>query len=374
MTHTRQTSAVLLLLALALSAPGQVKLEGTTEKPIKTPQPAANYLVEFRGKTLDKLVLDLKHRDPSVVEEILRILPLFGPPAADGEIITLVIELTKPRDTHGAFRDAGVRVRALLCLLQLEISPTDVPRVVNALAACVEDQQAQLRYYAAVGLRRFGEESRAAIAPLARKATEQITWEIRRACLAALAVAGRNKGGEPDVRAVAAMAKGAEDVCADVRLEAAIGLGALGRTTNAEKAAEVEKALKILLRDPDKRVVIWANVSQMTLEDKTSETAVLQLAEHLRAREVPVRLHASRALAFLGPKAKVALDSLLETIQDRDESVALSAIDALVQMEDRSPKVLAALTELSKRPEAGKVPRAAAQHAADALKKGKPKE
>jgi len=360
----RRTIAVALLLTLTLPLPGQTRQTAVPPPPGQAAQPAAQVVGELEGKTLAQWTQDLKHADPSVREHALVALAYFGPPAGAPEIISLVIDRTKDID-------ASPKVRAVIILsMYLEIRPTDVSRVVNALTARLDDQQSQVRYYAAVGLHRFGEESRSAIAALAKYSDDQTTFEIRKMCLSALALAGQNGKAAPDVRAVSAMVKAAKDHNGEVRLEVAMGLGMLGKTGDRNLAPLVDQVLRNLGRDSDKRVAVWAHVSQMALDNKVNDVAVLDIAHQLRAHDMMVRLHASRALGAMGPKAKVALDSLLNALDDREPTVVQSVIYTLVQMEDRSPKVLTALADLGQRKEAPEAVRQAAQVAVTALKRG----
>jgi HEAT repeat protein len=362
--HTRQTSAALLVLALTLPLHAQARLEATTEPA----RPNASYPSELEGRSLSQWVQDLKHPDPCIRERALAALPLFGPAASNPEVIGLVIERTTDRD-------ASPKVRAVLVLNLLDIKPTEVHRVVNALTLRLDDSQSQVRYAAAVGLQRFGEESRPAVEKLASWARDPTAWEIRRACLLALTHAGRNcKAGGSDPRAVRAMINARNDATVEVRLAAAMGLGMLGKpTSDTRLGGSVDEALRFLVKDHDKRVVIWTHLSQMAVDNKVNDTTVLAIAHLLSASDAPVRLHATRALAALGPKGKIALDSLLDAIQDKDDEVAISAIDAVVQMDERSARVYTALNDLSQSKVANPGPVAAAKHALDVLKKGKKK-
>ncbi len=270
---------------------------------------------------------------------------------------------------HCGDKDPGVRIRAVMVLKDMTIQPADVSRVVQTLTTKLE-QQSQVRYYAALGLARFGKDGKRAIGNLIRLAEDPVTFEVRWAALSALAAIGKSAQG-PDPRAVAAMIKASHDVAIKVRLEAAKGLGMLGKTNNPQLAPLVEKTLVNLSRDRDQRVVIWANVSAMTL-DKVEDARVRAIADQLRAPEITVRITPARGLAAVGPQARPVLPRLLNALNDKDPTVAAATLTAIVSIGDKGPDVLKALNDLHDKKEVPEMVRLTAQRAIDSLTQPRP--
>jgi len=351
-----------LMLVTVLSVASQ-------EKPSTDPAPQPlRPVTEVEGKSLSQWIVDLKNPDASLREHAISVLPLFGASAGSSDIITLLLDRCQDRD-------ASPRIRAVMALNTLEIRQTDVPRVVTALMTRLNtDEQAIIRYYAVLGLLRFGEDSRPAIGALATNSQSIATWEIRRACLACLTLCGRTAKGTPDPRATGAFITGSKDATAEVRLEAAMGLGMTGKTTDEKLALPADQALQHLTKDKDRRVAIWAQVSQMALHG-VNDAALASVASSLRANEVVVRVHACRAIGAMGKSAKSLQGKLMDALNDKDINVQYAAIMALAGMEDRAPSVLSALKDISDRKDADQNIRQAALTAHDFLRKGvaKPK-
>ncbi len=373
------TGIVLILAALtvqALAQPGAKQPanpprtgvlpldEKSGGKPATTPMPAAQAVAELQGRSLSEWIQDLKHTDPSVREHAISALPLFGESIGIPEVVNLLIDRCSDRD-------ASPRIRAMMVLNTMPIPPAEVSRVVKALTEKLKDQQSQMRYYAALGLIRFGEDGRMAISELARLADDPTSFEIRCAALKALIATGHNPKGPPDPRAVAAMVKASNDVALKVKLEAAMGLGMLGKTGDARLAPLVDKALINLSRDRDKRVVIWANVAAMAL-DKVDPAKVQGIAALLHTHDVPVRLTAANALAMVGPPAKPVLSKVLDALNDKDPTVVAAALTAIVSIGEKGPDVLGALKALHEKKEAPEMLRLLAQNVTETLTRRAP--
>lgn len=364
-----KTSACTLLLACCICLPLSAADEPAPILPLR---PAAQTVVELEGRTLQEWAKDLKDPDCSRRERAISVLPLFGQSAGTSEIVSLLLD----RVDHQKELDASPRVRALMALSTITLSQTEIPRVVEALAkAATTDNQSTVRYYAVLGLQHFGEESRSAIPALVKCAKDQVTWEIRRGALNALSEAGRGaKDADPDARAITALLEGCNDVTAEVRLEAVIGLGNLGSTTDPKLGPQMLATLRTMASDKDKRVAVWALASQLAV-DKVHETPILAIASYLKStNEFPVRMHALRTLALLGPRAKVALNAVTELLQDRDPNMVAGAIGTLVSLEDRSPAILKLLESMSKNKDADWRLRHLSMRAMELLVKGSTKD
>jgi HEAT repeat protein len=333
---------------------------------VPPPQPpnAAQAPAQLEGKTVKDWVDDLKHQDASIRERALNAIPVFGKAVTGGMALeALLKEVQNPND-------ASPRLRALEVVNRMDIKPAEAHLVVKALATrlwSVNEKQALVRFEAAQGLIRFGEDAHWAIPGLLEVAHDDTSWELRRAGVAALVAAGRTSKG-PDSRAVACLVQLQHDVSSDVKLEVALGLGALGRTTNSQLAGDVGVALKHLVNDKDIRVSIWARVSQMALaghDDKYAKT----ISDLIRSPEVQVRVNALRAIAAMGPKGKFAQDRVLDALADKEPSVAIAAMGALVSMDDRGAPIMIALKQLAESKDGPEGVRQAAQNAQDALRR-----
>jgi HEAT repeat protein len=351
-----------IALVLAVTALGQEKEK---DKPFVKLVPKG--LAEVEGRSLPEWIQDLKSPDASVRERAVTALPLFGLAAGSAEVINPLLDVLKNKD-----RDTSPRVRALMALAMLDIPKDDVRKVISTLTALLDDEQGIIRYYAVQALLRFGGEAHPAVGKLQVTASDQVTWEIRRATLAALAQCGRTaKGADP--RATSAFLKHSSpssEYSADVRIEAAIGLGATGKPTDALTKL-VEQQLEFMTRDKDKRVVIWARVSKMAHTGVT-ETALNSIAAMLRDSNVQVRLQACRALGTVGKEAKPVQSKLIDALSDKEPAVQFMAVQALVALGDRGPGLQMVLKELGDRKDADPFVRLMAQQANEYIRTGKP--
>src|SRR5262249_10232640 len=148
----------------------------------------------------------------------------------------------------------------------------------------VEDSQAVVRYQAAVALTRYGDQAKPVINSLVRGCDDLSAWEIRRVAVNALSLAGRVENGPADVRAVRAMYSRLSDQAFQVRLEAIMGLGYMGKCADAVLQTAVEQKLQLMTADRDKVTVIWAYVALMSLE-KPADPIVSAIVRHLKAPE-----------------------------------------------------------------------------------------
>jgi HEAT repeat protein len=319
-------AALLASLLLAASSAGQ------TRPPSYPPS-------EIDGKTLSQWVSELKNNDPSVREEAIRAVVAFGPP--DSPTVTALIDRLLDRD-------GAPRARAVQAFAVVNLAPHDVPRVVEALGKRVNvetEPQSAVRYQAAQALYRFGEEARPAIKDLVKATEDQATYDIRRVACATLGLAGRNKDGS-DPRAARALIGCIKDPAFGVRMEAIIGLGALGRVSDPAVQAIAVKDLVLLSNDRDTVTAIWATVSLMAL-DKPSDTHIARIARLLKSPDVRVRGHAGRALGVMAGRAKAHVPDLCEALRDKEPSVVASACWALARMGADARNAVPFLKELA---------------------------
>src|SRR5262249_42680393 len=151
--------------------------------------------------------------------------------------------------------------------------------------------------------------TKGAIPALIFRAEDPTSFEIRRLCVATLRRAAAH---QPDMRVVNALMKAAHDATAHVRMEAAIGLGAIGLPSDPVDVGRVERVLVTLARDRDKVVGLWAQVSQLALSPKLSDEKISAIARYLDNPEARVRVNAARALGVMGAKARHCVPSLVK--------------------------------------------------------------
>src|SRR5712671_529286 len=113
-------ASVLAVLALALPV-----LSLSAQNPSGS---ASKWPESIAGKSLDQWIRELRTtRDPSVKENVLRTLPLFGPAA--NKAVPAVIELA-----NAGGEDVSVRINACIALMTLDIPSEQKGAAVRALA------------------------------------------------------------------------------------------------------------------------------------------------------------------------------------------------------------------------------------------------
>ncbi len=349
----RTLQIVSLATVLALAAPG-IEAQAPNGKaangkppnakaPVKKDAPES-LITEFAGKTFDQWKHDLKHPDPSVRVEAIVAVTQFGKLTTE----TVPILLDRCLD-----RDASPRIKAIMALSFIEINKKDIPKVVESLAKRInEDGQAIARYHAALSLQRFTEESsaKAAITPLIRASHDTTSYEIRSLSISLLRQIARDTIKGPPYAVSDALVRAAKDPAGEVRLEVAMGLGALGRSADSQMQESIERTLTTMTRDRDKAVCLWAYVGLLAHSDKVNESQVMAIAQPLVGDpSTRLRLHSARALGAVGAKAKVAIPTLLRALDDKDEEVVAEAIVALGAIGESNERVLKSITELSTR-------------------------
>ncbi len=316
------------------AAPGSSRAMSTSQE----------YVNEVGGKTLEQWMRELKNPDPSVRTQAILHIVQFGDQAA--QAVPLIID--RCRD-----RDPSPRVKAVMALKIIHIRERDIPRVVEALTQRLqEDGQQIVRYEAAAGLLRFGTEARPAMAALARNATDRAsTWELRYMSIMALRAAAYDPQHGPDPRAVRAFMDALLDPVAQVRLEAVISLGAIGRPTDPRLLGSVIHILQGLQTSKDKTVSMWSYVALLAMDEKMTDKSIRAILRYLQSPDSELRQQVLRALAAIGIRARTCVPDVLEIMDDRDPAVVAMACFALGHISEYAPKVTEALIAASRRKE-----------------------
>jgi hypothetical protein len=288
---------------------------------------------EIAGKTFEQWRADLKHEDPSVREKAIRAIILFGPGAAPAipDLVGMV----------GTERDASPRLRAVIALTVLEIPEKDRSKVIEAFNGRLEDvpypePQGIVKYHAALGLTRFGEEAKAAIPGLVKAVADKSSFDTRRVAVMALRRIARDHKTGPDPRATKALldrlAPGVEPAM-EVKIEVMISLGVMGRPANKADLESVEKTLRGYAQNSSNKVlVIWAHYGLMAhgeVNDKDLD-AIAKYA--VKNSDVVTKIHAVTALGSVGSKGRNHVEVVCKMVDDKEGEVFLAACGALVNI------------------------------------------
>jgi HEAT repeat protein len=250
--------------------------------PVAAQAPPAGH---YEGKTVDEWVAVLKGHTPES-RVAFQALQKIGKPA-----VPALVQLLKDPDEVN--RNAAA---AILTQLGAEAKPAQA-----ALREALKDRSSAVRFSAATGL--FAIDGSAEGLPAATEALQGNSVKNRRLAAIFLGLLGRQ--ARPAVPALLAALK---DDDAEVRGAAAVALWRVDQS---------EAGLPVLLGDlknPDKAIHVKA-ASYLGL---IGEPAVPTLLQALEAKESHARLHAILALGHIGPKAKAAIPTLVDYLNNRE--------------------------------------------------------
>jgi HEAT repeat protein len=340
------------LLAVA-AGPGFVQDKSADKSPGKSPDrspPAPPK--EVGGKTLEQWIDLIKaRRDPSVREMAIRTVPYFGKPAAAA--VPALLDILQND------RDGSCRVHACLTLYYISdhVADDDVPKAVRVLSERVtEDPQAIVRFHAVLAAGAFGTKAVAAIPSLVGRIHDPSSWELRRAVVASLGAIAVDKRNGPDGRAVMAIASlllNAEEPekSGQVRMEAVMALGEMGRPAGDKEFQLAAQALQKSLKDPDKPVQIWAAAAQMKIDGVTAKKLSDLVNNHLKGKDSNSKFHAARALLALRnePETRAHIPDIIDLLDDKDPIVVANAIEVLVGFGTDAKGAIPALRRVAER-------------------------
>jgi HEAT repeat protein len=337
--HSRRLAAASLVLALAAPLWGEAP-----QSPMSPISPSQQVPTEVGGKSLKEWINDIDHGDPSSREEAIRAVTLFG----DDAVKAVPALLNRLED-----RDVSPRVKAVIALGLIKWGKDDAPHVYEGLGKrLTNDAQATVRVQAALVLLSKGKESKPALPSLVAGTADNLSWEVRKVCVAALVDAGKDEKAGPDPRATHALISvlTQPDPAGEVRLEAAVALGEMGKPADDDLRAKAVLVLKQACKtDKDRTVVIWSHVSAMAL-DKVDAEGLKYIVQYFKGPvSLKTRVHAIRGLGTVGRDAKEYIPALIELLKDSEPVVVQAACWSLGRMgQDAGDKAIAALTDVKK--------------------------
>jgi HEAT repeat protein len=326
-------AAVVVAFGLRADDKPPAKLE-----PKETPAPTN--VAEIEGKNLQDWIKDLRHEDPSVREKAIRAIILFGPQATIA-VPDLVDRCLDP--------DASPRVRAVIALTVIDIQDKDRSRVIEALNRRLieDDPQGIIRYHASLALTRFGDEAKAAIPGLVKAVSERSSFDTRRIAIVALRKIARDHKNGPDPRATNALLErlvaGVEPAM-EVKIEAMVGLGVMGRPADKALLKKVETTLEAYKNSQNKLLSIWAWYGLMA-HAEVDEKGLDAISNNAKSREAGIRVHTATALGTIGSKARTHVEVVTKMLDDKDGGVFVAACGALVNIGGEKAKK--ALTDIA---------------------------
>src|SRR5262249_34274785 len=256
--------------------------------------------------------------------------------------------------------DPGVKAKVLVALkvMGTSINDADREKVVKTLGQVIgNDPNSIVRYEAVQTLLVLMADKKAA------KATSAITndlvlrlddpsYETRQACITALiGCVDKEEGPKPHVTdALIRHSKPYFEPSNEVRMQAIIALGAMGRPRDPKKLEQVKSALHEHDRSSDTAIKVWTRVSLMALEDEVNEKDINLIVRSLNDANREVRKQAVTALgvaAALEAKAektsKYVKDICTRLEKEQETMVQEVACRTLARMGDTSDQVVSAL-------------------------------
>jgi HEAT repeat protein len=341
-----------------------------TGSPAKQPPPPD----EIAGKTLKQWMADLHHADPSVREMAIQAVTYFGKPSKAA--VPALVDVLKKND-----RDAACRVHAAIALSALAGAGyvENATEAVKALSdRADQDPQAIVRYHVVTALGSFGPRANAAIPSLVNRIHDPNSWELRRAVVTSLrAIAFDDKIG-PDERAVTAIANlllSNGEKSAEVRMEAVMTLGALGRPAHPNALRLAVQALRKSSSaegESNTGVRIWAGVALMAL-DKVTKEGLDQAASHLKGKDTMAKVQALRALGAMGKDAQSKIPDIINLLDDKDPMVVANAVDVLGEFGSLAEKAVPQLERIAEKKDQTDYLKRLAKAAIDQINNDKPK-
>jgi HEAT repeat protein len=315
---------------------------------------SADLPTQLGGKDIKQWIAEISSLDPSRRENAIRTVPLLR---GAEEAIPALINCVK-RDN-----DSSPRVNAVMALGAIDFHrQEDITKAVEALTYRVtNDNQAIVRFQAALVLGRFGGQARPAMEALIKATSDQGSWEIRKAAVFALSRAAFDADrpvASPAINALVQHMSATNESSSLVRLEATMCISSIGGVNPADNKTVVA-ALRRAEDDKEKMIGIWARVGLCVHDNKLEAKDVDTLIKFMRSPHLPERTHAARALGTIayvgnmGPLIKPAIPALIELTRDKEELARVAAIWALGRVGAPAKPALPRLNEMLKDKELG---------------------
>lgn len=298
---------------------------------------------EIDGQNFNDWLKKLNSPDPSVRTEAIMAILQFGRDKA-GEAVPHFLRHIRDLDT-------GVRIKIVVALRMVNIREDDIDDAVKALCgrlSTTTESQSAVRYEAAATIQALGKRAKSAIPTLAGGVIDSGAWEIRQLCVFALREIGSpdppkkgerpNNGARgPDAVATNALLVAINDPSDNVRLQAIVALGAMGRPANPAMLKRVVDALEFKSTKSYNTIHrIWAYVALAKgLAENVSKDSVKAIAHYTyanmkltKAKRTRVRIEALNALGVIGRQSRLHLKDVLEQLKDDEITVVVAAYHA----------------------------------------------
>ncbi|MBY0230081.1 MAG: HEAT repeat domain-containing protein [Gemmataceae bacterium] len=365
----RAAIAILLLALITVTAGGQSP--GSTKEKDKKEKPKGPATVG--GKTLAKWRETLRSsKDASIRADAIAAILQFGPDASEA-----VLDLLAVAESD---KDISPRTKAMAALRFIEVSDSQVKDVVGMLAKRIDvvgpksdprrrEQQAIIRLEALFTLGRFYRDASPAKDALISSTKDSASWEIRHQAVAVLWRLGlemqrpkseSSPSQPPDPRIIEALLDAVMDRRLEnthrVKLEALMGLAAMGKPANQELQERLVKDLNIVATGPNpefatsnsqaRSIMALAALVHLGEKPEKGRAPLDRLVTFMMLnRNVQTRCQAISALSTLGKLAHKHLGDLVKLLDDKESEVAQAACAALSQLGETNGKIVDGLVK-----------------------------
>jgi HEAT repeat protein len=315
--------------------------------------PEIKWPTEIDGRDIATVMKNLEDPDPVIREYGARLLPQFGPPAAQPTVSKVLIRRMNVE------RDPGVKAAVYAAVGGIQfVNEADNKEAMRLLVSAVDNAApgSSLRLAAVQAIAQFGAKGSEAITVLTGNAMLDPSYGTRQHIAIALGRIGFNETAGPNMRALSRLADNlARDESAAVRMEALQSLMMLGPPwaapkapgakmappTDTKNAEVIIKFMRARVGDPkakipsvekDKQVEIWGRLVLMRFDPREINDDNLDaITRYLTGADNGVKVQALQAIGLIGEGASRKLNDVLRLLEDKDApyQVTVSAIQVL---------------------------------------------